>query len=73
MPLLYIWIVRSFYNFSVYPCELHCYTKEGKTPFADRLRDKVVDGTKCFPNSDDICVDGICRVSKRLHNRLLQN
>uniref|UniRef100_H2YTT2 Peptidase M12B domain-containing protein n=1 Tax=Ciona savignyi TaxID=51511 RepID=H2YTT2_CIOSA len=48
-------------NSAVYPCELHCYTRAGKTPFADRLRDKVVDGTKCYNRGRDICVDGICK------------
>ncbi|XP_076803513.1 A disintegrin and metalloproteinase with thrombospondin motifs 7-like isoform X2 [Clavelina lepadiformis] len=48
---------------AIYPCELHCYTNSSKTPFADRLRDKVVDGTKCFTknHAKDICVDGICK------------
>ena len=46
----------------VYPCELHCYTRDSKQPFADRLRDKVVDGTKCFSHGNDVCVDGICKV-----------
>ncbi|XP_002121766.3 A disintegrin and metalloproteinase with thrombospondin motifs 12-like [Ciona intestinalis] len=48
-------------NSAVYPCELHCYTRAGKTPFADRLRDKVIDGTKCYNRGKDICVDGICK------------
>ncbi|XP_039272009.2 A disintegrin and metalloproteinase with thrombospondin motifs 7-like isoform X1 [Styela clava] len=61
---------------ALYPCELHCYTRAGKIPFADRLRDKVIDGTKCFPGSDDICVDGICRrvgCDKNIGSRALED
>ena len=50
------------YPFPVYPCELHCYTRDTVRPFADRLRDRVVDGTKCFSHGNEICVDGICKV-----------
>nr|CAB3220002.1 A disintegrin and metalloproteinase with thrombospondin motifs 7-like [Phallusia mammillata] len=46
---------------AIYPCELHCYTRTGKRPFADRLKDKVVDGTPCYSSGKDICVDGVCK------------
>ena len=42
-------------------CKLFCEIK-GSGIFY-QLKSKVIDGTKCRKGSDDICVDGKCRVS----------
>lgn len=42
-------------------CELNCIPK-GQN-FYYKHRDAVVDGTPCDPGKQDVCVDGICRVS----------
>uniref|UniRef100_A0A914X678 Uncharacterized protein n=1 Tax=Plectus sambesii TaxID=2011161 RepID=A0A914X678_9BILA len=39
-------------------CELTCKPKDGN--FYYKWNDKVVDGTKCDPHSNDICVEGVC-------------
>lgn len=39
-------------------CFLYCQTSAYEGLY--RLRDKVIDGTQCDQNSDDICIDGIC-------------
>ncbi|XP_073083374.1 A disintegrin and metalloproteinase with thrombospondin motifs 7 isoform X1 [Manis javanica] len=41
------------------PCELHC--RPSDEPFAEKLRDAVVDGTPCYQASRDLCINGICK------------
>lgn len=45
------------------PCELHC--RPSDEPFAEKLRDAVVDGTPCYQASRDLCINGICKVRWR--------
>ncbi|CAD5226716.1 unnamed protein product [Bursaphelenchus xylophilus] len=39
-------------------CKLYCRAKDSAAFYL--LKDKVIDGTPCDRNSDDICIDGIC-------------
>ena len=43
-------------------CKLTCKADSSPSHFY-RLNIKVIDGTKCRPDHNDICVDGKCRVS----------
>ncbi len=48
------------------PCELHCRAVGYR--FFVKLADKVIDGTPCRKNStDELCVDGMCKVRHRIH------
>ncbi|KAK6176237.1 hypothetical protein SNE40_014557 [Patella caerulea] len=52
-------------------CKLFCRTDQGSAYY--QLADKVIDGTKCQANEDDICVNGKCRASgcdNRLGSRM---
>lgn len=42
-------------------CKLFCRVA-GSTAYY-QLRDRVVDGTSCGPDTNDICVQGLCRVN----------
>lgn len=42
-------------------CKLFCRVA-GNTAYY-QLRDRVIDGTPCGPDTNDICVQGLCRVS----------
>ena len=44
-------------------CKLFCRVA-GSTAYY-QLRDRVTDGTPCGPDTNDICVQGLCRVSMR--------
>uniref|UniRef100_A0AAV2M8U5 Peptidase M12B domain-containing protein n=1 Tax=Knipowitschia caucasica TaxID=637954 RepID=A0AAV2M8U5_KNICA len=44
-------------------CKLFCRVA-GSTAYY-QLRDRVIDGTTCGPDTNDICVQGLCRVSVR--------
>ena len=46
------------------PCALNCLA-EGYNFYTERAP-KVVDGTRCYPDSLDVCVNGECLVSKVL-------
>lgn len=48
------------------PCELNCMPR-GEN-FYYRHRASVVDGTPCHPGRRDICVDGVCKVSRVKNN-----
>ena len=48
-----------FFN-TVTPCKLLCYTEE-KNMYIDTLI-KLPDGTKCSPFTNDVCINGACRV-----------
>lgn len=41
-------------------CKLFCRVA-GSTAYY-QLRDRVTDGTQCGPDTNDICVQGLCRV-----------
>ncbi|XP_016299075.1 A disintegrin and metalloproteinase with thrombospondin motifs 9-like [Sinocyclocheilus anshuiensis] len=41
------------------PCKLFCRVA-GSTAYY-QLRDRVIDGTQCGPDTNDICVQGLCR------------
>lgn len=41
-------------------CKLFCRVA-GSTAYY-QLRDRVIDGTPCGPDTNDICVQGLCRV-----------
>lgn len=41
-------------------CKLFCRVA-GSTAYY-QLRDRVTDGTPCGPDTNDICVQGLCRV-----------
>ncbi len=41
-------------------CKLFCRVA-GNTAYY-QLRDRVTDGTQCGPDTNDICVQGLCRV-----------
>lgn len=43
-------------------CKLYCRVA-GTTSFY-QLKDRVADGTPCGTETNDICVQGLCRVSK---------
>lgn len=43
------------------PCELNCMPRGER--FYYRHKDKVVDGTRCSDESNDVCVNGQCQVS----------
>ena len=43
-------------------CKLFCKADSSPSHFY-MLNHKVIDGTKCRPDDDDICVEGQCRVS----------
>lgn len=42
-------------------CKLFCRVA-GNTAYY-QLRDRVIDGTPCGPDTNDICVQGLCRVT----------
>lgn len=42
-------------------CKLFCRASTSSAYY--QLDDKVIDGTKCWPDTTDICVNGKCRVS----------
>ena len=42
-------------------CKLYCRASASSAYYL--LKDKVVDGTKCGPDTFDMCVNGICQVS----------
>lgn len=42
-------------------CKLFCRVA-GSTAYY-QLRDRVIDGTPCGPDTNDVCVQGLCRVS----------
>lgn len=46
-------------------CKLFCRVA-GSTAYY-QLRDRVIDGTPCGPDTNDICVQGLCRVSVLTH------
>ena len=46
------------------PCALVCHVAGQKSSFY-RLATKVVDGTKCSPDTSDVCVNGRCIVRRR--------
>ena len=46
-------------------CKLYCHVDTNKA-FYYRLESKVIDGTKCHPDTSDICVNGRCVVSVTL-------
>lgn len=41
-------------------CKLFCRAA-GSTAYY-QLKDRVIDGTSCGPDTNDICVQGLCRV-----------
>ncbi|KAM3936724.1 A disintegrin and metalloproteinase with thrombospondin motifs 9-like [Leptodactylus fuscus] len=43
-------------------CKLFCRVA-GSTAYY-QLRDRVVDGTSCGPDTNDICVQGLCRLQE---------
>ena len=43
------------------PCALNCLAT-GYNFYTERTP-KVIDGTRCFPDSLDMCINGQCRVS----------
>lgn len=43
------------------PCELNCMPRGER--FYYRHKVKVIDGTRCNDETDDVCVDGQCQVS----------
>jgi len=43
------------------PCALNCMAV-GYNFYTERAA-KVIDGTPCYPDSPDICINGECRVS----------
>lgn len=55
-----------FFSLSLLPvlmkdrCKLFCRVA-GSTAYY-QLRDRVIDGTPCGPDTNDICVQGLCRV-----------
>lgn len=44
-------------------CKLFCRVA-GTTAYY-QLKDRVIDGTPCGPDTFDICVQGLCRVSEQ--------
>lgn len=40
-------------------CKLFCRVADSSAYYL--LKDKVLDGTKCTPDTDDMCVSGTCR------------
>ena len=54
----------SFFFLPVSPCELHC--RPVNEHFSEKMRDAVTDGTPCNEGnkSRDMCINGICQVSK---------
>ncbi|XP_072168856.1 papilin-like [Diadema setosum] len=53
---LYNWVP---YEGGPNPCELNCMPKGEH--FYYRHAEKVIDGTRCGPDSLDVCVDGVCK------------
>lgn len=48
------------------PCELHCSPKGIYGLYIrKKFSDKVIDGTKCYPEKRQVCIDGRCEVSKK--------
>ena len=46
-------------------CRLYCRVEQSSAYYL--LKDKVIDGTSCGPDTDDICVNGICRPASCKH------
>lgn len=60
------WIMACFLYVSVRlkdACKLYCRASASSAFYL--LKDKVVDGTKCGPDTFDMCVNGICQVKTR--------
>lgn len=47
------------------PCELNCMPRGER--FYYRHKAKVIDGTRCNDESNDVCVDGQCQVCHLFH------
>lgn len=46
-------------------CRLYCRVEQSSAYYL--LKDKVADGTVCSPDTDDICVNGICKPASCNH------
>ncbi|XP_046444849.1 A disintegrin and metalloproteinase with thrombospondin motifs 9-like isoform X3 [Daphnia pulex] len=46
-------------------CRLYCRVEQSSAYYL--LKDKVIDGTSCGPDTDDICVNGICKPASCNH------
>ncbi len=46
-------------------CRLYCRVEQSSAYYL--LKDKVIDGTSCGPDTDDICVNGICKQASCNH------
>lgn len=54
----------SHVGYNVNPCALNCLA-QGYNFYTERAS-AVVDGTKCFPDSLDMCISGECHVRKHI-------
>lgn len=46
-------------------CRLYCRVETTSAYYL--LKDKVIDGTSCGPDTDDICVNGVCKQASCRH------
>lgn len=63
---LFVYVVYCLFSFVVRikdACKLYCRASSSSAYYL--LKDKVVDGTKCGPDTFDMCVNGICQVKIR--------
>lgn len=51
------------------PCKLYCKPRSER--FFKNFNDIVTDGTSCSKYSNDVCVHGICKVSKLKRSRVI--
>ena len=57
--------VFSFFSAQSKPCALNCMAI-GFNFYTERAN-KVIDGTPCFPDRPNMCINGECHVSKVRH------
>lgn len=50
-------------------CKLFCRVSGTSSYY--QLKDRVTDGTSCGPETDDLCVQGLCRVWKKVNARFI--
>lgn len=63
---LFVYVVYCLFSSVVRikdACKLYCRASSSSAYYL--LKDKVVDGTKCGPDTFDMCVNGICQVKIR--------
>ena len=55
-----MFIIFRFYILAMDKCKLFC--RAARYNFFFQMNDKVIDGTRCDDEGDDVCINGKCQV-----------